>query len=192
VVRYRWNDRGRLGVCSTYLADRLKAGDPVRVFVQPSHGFRLPPPEAPLVMIGPGTGIAPFRAFLQERQALSSPGRNWLFFGDHHAATDFLYERELRAWIDSGHLARLDTAFSRDQAEKLYVQHRMLGQAGELWRWLEEGAYLYVCGDAKRMAPDVDAALQQVVSQAGGRSAGEAKAYIQALRAAKRYQKDVY
>jgi sulfite reductase (NADPH) flavoprotein alpha-component len=192
VVRYRWNDRSRLGVCSTYLADRIKVGDPLRVFVQSSHGFRLPPPDAPLIMIGPGTGIAPFRAFLQEREVLACPGKNWLFFGDQHEATDFLYEREVRAWRDSGLLTRLDTAFSRDQADKVYVQHRLLEQAAELWRWLEQGAYLYVCGDAKRMAPDVDAALQQVVIQGGGHSAVEAKEYLQSLRRTKRYRKDVY
>jgi sulfite reductase (NADPH) flavoprotein alpha-component len=143
-------------------------------------------------MVGPGTGIAPFRAFLEERQATAAKGRNWLFFGDQRRDTDFLYREQLGDWQKEGHLTRLDLAFSRDQAEKFYVQHRMLENAGELWGWLEEGGHFYVCGDASRMAKDVDAALHKVVEAAGGKSPDEAKAYVAALKSEKRYQRDVY
>jgi sulfite reductase (NADPH) flavoprotein alpha-component len=143
-------------------------------------------------MIGPGTGIAPFRAFLQERRAIGAKGRNWLFFGDQQRARDFLYEEELTGMLNDGILTRLELAFSRDQAEKIYVQNRMLEQAAELWRWLEEGAHFYVCGDAKRMARDVDAALHQIVAEQGGKSPEEADAYVANLRSEKRYQRDVY
>jgi sulfite reductase (NADPH) flavoprotein alpha-component len=193
VVRYRSNDRTHKGVCSTFLADRVQPGDPLRIFVQPSHGFRLPPdPTAPIIMVGPGTGIAPFRAFLEERQVRMQTGKNWLFFGDQRENCDFLYERELRSHLESGLLTRLDTAFSRDGAEKVYVQHRLLENSAELWQWLEAGAYFYVCGDAKKMAPDVDATLARIVREQGGRSDAEAKAYLQALRANQRYRRDVY
>lgn len=193
-VRYESHGRARQGVCSTFLADRVELNaTPVPVFVQTSHGFRLPGDLAkPVIMIGPGTGIAPFRAFLEERRATAATGRNWLFFGDQQAEQDFLYRDELAAMQADGTLTRLDTAFSRDQAEKIYVQTRMLEQAAELWRWLEEGAHLYVCGDAKRMAKDVDAALHRVIEREGGRSAEQAAEYVQQLKAAKRYQRDVY
>jgi sulfite reductase (NADPH) flavoprotein alpha-component len=190
-VRYETHGRHRKGVASTFLADR--AGDLVKVFVQPSHGFRPPVNgDAPMIMVGPGTGIAPFRAFLEERQATGAPGKNWLFFGDQKRATDFLYEEQLIAWQKSGLLTRLDLAFSRDQAEKVYVQTRMLENATELWQWLEAGGHFYVCGDASRMARDVDAALHQVIETAGGKSADEAKAYVEKLKSDKRYQRDVY
>jgi sulfite reductase (NADPH) flavoprotein alpha-component len=143
-------------------------------------------------MVGPGTGIAPFRAFLEERAATGAKGKNWLFFGDQKRATDFLYEEQLTAWHKSGFLTRLDLAFSRDQAEKVYVQTRMLENAAELWAWLEAGAHFYVCGDASRMAKDVDAALHKVVETAGGKSADDAKAYIENMKNEKRYQRDVY
>ena len=143
-------------------------------------------------MVGPGTGIAPFRAFLQEREARGDQGKSWLFFGDRNRATDFLYESEINAWRDKGVLHRLDTAFSRDQTEKVYVQHRMMENAAELWEWLEEGAYFYVCGDASRMAKDVDEALHRIVREAGGRSADEAVSYIEDMKKARRYRKDVY
>ena len=146
----------------------------------------------PVIMVGPGTGIAPFRAFLEERRALAAPGKNWLFFGDQQRGCDFLYEEELTAMVKDGCLSRLDLAFSRDQAEKIYVQNRMLENAGELWKWLEEGAHFYVCGDAKRMAKDVDAALHQVVAQAGGRTMEQAAEYVAKLKTDKRYQRDVY
>jgi sulfite reductase (NADPH) flavoprotein alpha-component len=192
-VRYESHGRGRKGVASTFLADRVGDADFVKVFVQPSHGFRPPSDGArPMIMVGPGTGIAPFRAFLEERQAMAAKGRNWLFFGDQKRDTDFLYAEQLGNWQKEGHLARLDLAFSRDQAEKFYVQHRMLENAGELWAWLQEGGHFYVCGDASRMAKDVDAALHKVVETAGGKSPEEAKAYVATLKSEKRYQRDVY
>ncbi|HUS33815.1 MAG TPA: sulfite reductase subunit alpha, partial [Verrucomicrobiae bacterium] len=184
--------RTRKGVCSTFLADRVEAGGTVPVFVQTSHGFRLPSdPAKPIIMVGPGTGIAPFRAFLEERRATAATGKNWLFFGDQQRASDFLYEEELTAMQRDGFL-RLDLAFSRDQAEKIYVQNRMLENSAGLWKWLEEGAHFYVCGDAKRMARDVDAALHKIVETDGGKSPEEATAYIQNLKSTKRYQRDVY
>lgn len=192
-VRYESYGRKRGGVCSTFLADRVSAETAVPVFVQASHGFKLPTDlTRPVIMVGPGTGIAPFRAFLQERQATGSTGRNWLFFGDQRRATDFLYQETLEGWHTGGHLTRLDLAFSRDQADKIYVQHRMEEQAAELWRWLEEGAHFYVCGDASRMAKDVDAALHKVCEIAGGLSADAAKEYVGKLKSDKRYQRDVY
>jgi sulfite reductase (NADPH) flavoprotein alpha-component len=145
-----------------------------------------------MIMVGPGTGIAPFRAFLEERQALGAKGKNWLFFGDQKRATDYLYEDSLEAWRKDGFLQRLDLAFSRDQADKIYVQTRMLEAATELWSWLEEGAHFYVCGDASRMAKDVDAALHAIIEKAGGKSTDEAKAYVAKLKTDKRYQRDVY
>ena len=190
-VRYQAHGRARKGVASTFLADR--AGDIVKIFVQPSHGFRPPANgDAPMIMVGPGTGIAPFRAFLEERLAAGAKGKNWLFFGDQKRATDFLYEEQLVAWQKSGFLNRLDLAFSRDQAEKIYVQTRMLENAAELWKWLEEGGHFYVCGDASRMAKDVDEALHKVIENAGGKSADDAKAYVEKMKAGKRYQRDVY
>ncbi|MBN8248872.1 MAG: sulfite reductase subunit alpha, partial [Verrucomicrobia bacterium] len=192
-VRYEAHGRSRKGVCSTWLADRVTPETPVPVFVQPSHGFRLPAdPNLPVIMIGPGTGIAPFRAFLEERRATGAAGRNWLFFGDQRRACDFLYEPELTAWAGDGLLTRLDLAFSRDQAEKIYVQTRMQEQASELWSWLEAGAHLYVCGDAQRMAKDVDAALHAAIESAGGRTRDQAAEYVAGLKTTKRYQRDVY
>jgi len=193
-VRYDAHGRSRKGVCSCWLADRVALGEtPVPVFVQKSHGFRLPEDlSKPVIMVGPGTGIAPFRAFLEERRATGASGRNWLFFGDQQRASDFLYEDELTGWSKDGLLTRLDLAFSRDQAEKVYVQDRMREHAGELWRWLEEGAHFYVCGDAKRMAKDVDAMLHAVIENAGGKTREQAAEYVAALKSAKRYQRDVY
>ena len=193
-VRYDAHGRTKKGVCSCWLADRVALGETaVPVFVQVSHGFRLPTDlTKPVIMIGPGTGIAPFRAFLEERRATAASGKNWLFFGDQQRANDFLYEEELTAWMKDGSLTRLDLAFSRDQAEKIYVQTRMLEQAAELWSWLEAGAHVYVCGDAKRMAKDVDAALHTVIETAGGHTKEQAAEYVAALKTAKRYQRDVY
>ena len=193
VVRYHANNRARKGVCSTFLADRVQPGDPLRIFVQQSHGFRLPADaNLPIIMVGPGTGIAPFRAFLEERHAAKHAGKNWLFFGDQREHCDFLFERELRAYLDSGLLTRLSTAFSRDGSEKVYVQHRMLECAQELWRWLDDGAHFYVCGDARRMARDVDQALTCIVREQGGLSPDGAQTYLQELRKSNRYQRDVY
>lgn len=192
IVRYECAGRARKGVCSTFLADRVGGGT-VPVFIHRSPKFRLPAdPQTSVIMIGPGTGIAPFRAFLEERRATGAIGRNWLFFGDQHAATDFLYREELEAFLREGVLTRLDVAFSRDQAEKVYVQHRMAEHAAELWAWLQGGAALYVCGDAKRMARDVDDALHKIVASAGARSDAEAAEYIKNLKASQRYLRDVY
>jgi sulfite reductase (NADPH) flavoprotein alpha-component len=163
------------------------------VFVHSNNAFRAPlSGDTPMIMVGPGTGIAPFRAFLTERAATGAKGKNWLFFGDQRAATDFLYRDELTALQSSGVLSRLGLAFSRDQPEKIYVQQRMIEAAAELWSWLEAGAHFYVCGDASRMAKDVDAALHQVIETAGKKSPAEAAAYVQSLKTAKRYQRDVY
>jgi sulfite reductase (NADPH) flavoprotein alpha-component len=192
VVRYASRNRPRKGVCSTFLADRVPDGTAVPIFAHTNKQFRLPPDgDIPIIMVGPGTGIAPFKAFLDERRARGDRGRNWLFFGDQHAATDFIYGEHLRKMAADGALTRLDTAFSRDQAEKVYVQHRILEHARELFAWLEEGAYFYVCGDASRMAKDVDAALHKVIETAG-RSVEQAADYVGRLRADKRYQRDIY
>jgi sulfite reductase (NADPH) flavoprotein alpha-component len=193
IVRFDSHGRSRKGVCSTFLADRVDEQTPVPVFTQMSHGFRLPTgSDTPIIMIGPGTGIAPFRAFLEERRAVGAKGKNWLFFGDQKRATDFLYREELETMFNDGVLTRLDVAFSRDQAEKIYVQHRMLEHAKELFAWLEAGAHFYVCGDAKRMAKDVDAALHEVIQTVGGKTADQAREYVAAMKSAKRYQRDVY
>lgn len=192
-VRYEAHGRARKGVCSTFLADRCATGAAAPVFVHRNSAFKLPAdPAAAVIMVGPGTGIAPFRAFLQERRATGAKGKNWLFFGDQHAATDFLYRDELAAFQREGLLTQFDTAFSRDQTEKIYVQHRMIEGARSLYAWLEAGAHFYVCGDASRMAKDVEAALHKVVEIAGGRTAAQAADYVQALKAARRYARDVY
>jgi sulfite reductase (NADPH) flavoprotein alpha-component len=193
VVRYERKDRMRKGVASTFFADRLQPGGTVRVYVQPAYHFRLPhSPDTPLIMVGPGTGIAPFRAFLQERRAIGARGKTWLFFGNPHGATDFLYRDELEGFLREGALARLDTAFSRDQRDKIYVQHRMLEHAREIWAWLEDGAHLYVCGDASKMAQDVHAALHRIAVQTGRMSEDQATAFMRGLADAGRYQRDVY
>jgi sulfite reductase (NADPH) flavoprotein alpha-component len=194
VVRYEAHGRGRSGVCSGFLADRVVLDEPaVPVFVQTSHGFRLPADgSVPIILIGPGTGIAPFRAFLEERRAMGATGPNWLFFGDQRRSTDFLYEDEIVPLHADGFLTRLDLAFSRDQAAKIYVQDRMRENGAELWQWLERGAHVYVCGDAKRMAKDVDGALHRLIETAGGVTADQAAEYVAGLKSAKRYQRDVY
>ena len=192
-MRYESGGRRRKGACSTFLAERALGAGRVGVYVHSNRAFRPPAQDdTPMIMVGPGTGIAPFRAFLAERRSRAAPGRNWLFFGDQRAATDFLYREELEALQRDRILTRLDTAFSRDQAEKVYVQHRMLEHAAELFSWLEAGAHFYVCGDAGRMAKDVDAALHQVIAAAGGRTPAQAAGYVQSLQVAKRYARDVY
>ena len=192
-VRYHSAGRERKGVCSTYLAERVRRGEKPAIFISPNKAFRVPANgNAPLIMVGPGTGIAPFRAFLQERQSTGADGKNWLFFGDQHQEHDYIYEDELSGWQQSGLLTHLDLAFSRDQEEKIYVQNRMLEKGAELYAWLQEGAYFYVCGDASRMAKDVDAALYEVVRQFGGLSSERAAAYIDQLKKDKRYPRDVY
>ncbi len=193
-VAYQREGRLRKGVASTMLADRLAEGDSLRVFVQPNHGgFTVPQDrDAPMIMVGPGTGIAPFRAFLQQRKADGCSGKNWLFFGDQHAACDFLYETELKDYLADGTLDRLDTAFSRDGDAKVYVQDRMRENAAQLWQWLQQGAFFFVCGDASRMAADVDAALVEIVAQQGQMSADAAKTYVADLTQQQRYVRDVY
>ncbi|GLK56621.1 sulfite reductase (NADPH) flavoprotein alpha-component [Methylopila capsulata] len=192
-VRWRAEHRDHGGVCSTFLADRVGLGGAANVFVSANKSFRPPAdPAAPMVMIGPGTGIAPFRAFLQQRQATGASGRNWLFFGDQRREHDFSYEDELAEMSRGGVLTRLDLAFSRDQAEKIYVQDRMRENGRDLFAWLEDGASVYVCGDASRMAKDVDAALHEIVGRHGGLSPEAAADYVDDLRKAKRYLRDVY
>ena len=192
-VRYERGRRARGGVCSTFLADRLAVGETAGVFVSPNTTFRPPADgDTPMVMVGPGTGIAPFRAFLQERRETGARGRNWLFFGDQHRAHDFLYEDELTEMADQGVLHRLDLAFSRDQADKIYVQTRMREHGAELFSWLAGGAHFYVCGDATHMAKDVDAALHEVVARHGAMDADDAADYVATMRKEKRYVRDVY
>ena len=191
-VSYETHGRQRAGVCSTYLAEHPR-DRPVQVYLHANKAFRLTEDDqAPVMMIGPGTGIAPFRAFLEEREARGAEGKNWLFFGDQHQATDFLYQQQIAAWIKSGLLTRCDTAFSRDQAQKIYVQDRIIENADAIFSWLEAGGYIYICGDASRMAKDVDVALHQAVAIGGGKSEDEAKVYMEAVKKAKRYLRDVY
>jgi len=193
VVRYRTNGRERAGVCSSFLADRVQVGaTPVPVFVAPSH---FGPPEdlsRDAIMVGPGTGIAPFRAFVQDRAAAGAAGRNWIFFGEQHRGTDFLYAEEWEAALARGHLARIDTAFSRDQLHKVYVQDRLRERAAEVWSWIQGGAHFYVCGDAKRMAKDVDTALHDIIAEQGRMAPAEAAELVKRLKKEKRYQRDVY
>jgi|UniRef100_UPI0037836763 sulfite reductase (NADPH) flavoprotein alpha-component len=192
-VRYSADGVPHKGVASTFLSDRLALGDTTGIYFHAANHFRLPNDTSkPVIMVGPGTGIAPFRAFLEEREATAAPGKNWFFFGDQKRATDFLYHDQIIEWVQKGHLTRLDTAFSRDQEEKIYVQTRMMQAASELWQWLEEGAHFYVCGDAKRMAKDVDEALHSIIQTAGGKSADEAAAYVAQMKKEKRYARDVY
>ncbi len=193
IVRYETNHRSRVGVASTFLGDRaVLNATPVPVFVSDSH-FGVPEDGAKdIIMVGPGTGVAPFRAFMQERVATKATGRNWLFFGDQHRATDYLYEEEWNAWLAQGQLARADLAFSRDQILKVYVQDRMRENAAELWSWIKGGAHFYVCGDAKRMAKDVDVALHDVIGQQGGLDVAQAADYVKQMKKDKRYQRDVY
>lgn len=192
VVSYEAHNRARHGVCSNFLAG-LKTTGSVPVFIQPNKVFKVPADGSrPLIMVGPGTGIAPFRAFLEERKATGATGKNWLYFGDQKGASDFLYREELEAMQSTGVLTRLDTAFSRDQKDKIYVQHRMKENAKELYAWLEEGASFCVCGDASRMAKDVDQALHEVISEAGGCTTDQATEYVARLKSEKRYLRDVY
>lgn len=192
-VRYESNGRRRYGVCSTFLADRVtRRKTPIPVFVAAAP-FGLPAdPAKDIIMVGPGTGVAPFRAFVQERVATKATGRNWLFFGDQHEATDYLYGDEWKRLLAEGKMARVDLAFSRDQQKKIYVQDRMREAAAELWAWVQAGAHFYVCGDAHRMAKDVDVALHEIITQQGGMDAATAANYVKQLKKDKRYQRDVY
>jgi sulfite reductase (NADPH) flavoprotein alpha-component len=193
VVRFTAHNRDRGGVCSTLFADRTSIKDRLPIYIQPNKRFKLPAnPDAPMIMIGPGTGIAPFRGFLHERRALGHNGKNWLFFGERSAATDYLYREELESMHADGHLARLDTAFSRDNDRKVYVQDRMMEQAPLFWRWLEDGASIYVCGDASRMAKDVNAAICRIVREQGGLSEAATEEYVGTLKDTHRYHRDVY
>jgi sulfite reductase (NADPH) flavoprotein alpha-component len=193
VVRYQSHGRARNGVASGFIADRLRVGQKLEVYVKPNKNFRLPDdPDRPIVMIGPGTGVAPFRAFLQQRQAVAAAGRNWLFFGDRNFTHDFLYQLEWQDWLKDGVLTRLDVAFSRDQPEKIYVQERIWERRAELFAWLEDGAHLYVCGDEKAMAKDVHATLTAIIADQSGRSPDAAEAYLTDLKKQRRYQRDVY
>ncbi|HML13728.1 MAG TPA: sulfite reductase subunit alpha [Xanthobacteraceae bacterium] len=192
-VRYAVGARTRMGVASTFLAGRVAPDSKVRAYIQKAQGFDLPPdPAAPIIMIGPGTGIAPFRAFLHERMATKAPGRNWLFFGHQHSRCDFFYEDELAGMKATGVLTRLTLAWSRDSEEKIYVQHRMREVGRDLWAWIADGAHVYVCGDAKHMAKDVERALVDVVATFGARSTDQAIAFVSDLKKAGRYQADVY
>lgn len=192
-VRYDAHGRQHKGVCSTYLADLVNEETDVRIFFTPNNNFRVPADDSlPMIMVGPGTGIAPFRAFLQEREFRKAPGKNWLFFGDRNASTDFIYREEIEAMQNSGLLTKLDLAFSRDQAEKIYVQDRMKEHGAELYAWLEQGGYFFVCGDAYRMAKDVDQALHDVIREHGKKTLVEAVEYVNQLKKDKRYVRDVY
>ena len=196
VVKYHTHGREKMGLASGYLAHGQEMHvDEIPVYIQPTKHFHMPPPDAPMIMVGPGTGIAPFRAFLEEREIQGAKGKNWLFFGDQKKASDFLYEKQFADMVAKGLLTKFDTAFSRDQAEKIYVQNRMHENAAEMWKWLkDEGAYFYVCGDAKRMAKDVHQMLITIAQEQGGLSPESAKEYIEVTfaKTEKRYLKDVY
>lgn len=192
VVRYDAFGASHLGGASGYLAERLAEGESVRVFVEHNDNFRLPDHDTPVIMVGPGTGIAPFRAFLQERDNAGATGQNWLFFGNPHFTQDFLYQVELQDYLKRGVLAKLDVAFSRDQAQKVYVQDKLVAKGAEVWDWLQQGAHVYICGDGSKMARDVHEALVQIAVNHGGLSSDDAAEYFEQLRESKRYQKDVY
>ncbi|MGD0030608.1 assimilatory sulfite reductase (NADPH) flavoprotein subunit [Paenibacillus illinoisensis] len=192
-VRYEARGRERYGVCSVHLAERIEAGDSLPVYIQHNPNFKLPEnPDAPIIMIGPGTGVAPFRSFLGEREETGAQGKTWLFYGDQHFLTDFLYQTEWQRWLKDGVLTKMDVAFSRDTEHKVYVQHRMLENSKELYQWLQEGAVIYVCGDEKTMAHDVHGALATILEQEGGLTSEQASEYLTRLQQEKRYQRDVY
>ena len=192
-VRYQSRGRAREGVASTYLADRVSESAKVPMFVHVAKGFHLPEyPSTPIIMVGPGTGVAPFRAYLHERKLTGASGKSWLFFGEQRYRCDFFYKEEFEALQREGVLNRFDLAFSRDQPHKIYVQHRMLEKSRDIYAWLEEGAHFYVCGDAARMAKDVDVALHQIIEKEGGKTPEAAAEYVEALKKAKRYKRDVY
>ncbi|MEZ2719028.1 assimilatory sulfite reductase (NADPH) flavoprotein subunit [Niallia circulans] len=192
-VRYHANGRDRNGVCSVQIAERIQPGDKLPIYIQNNENFKLPDnPDTPIIMVGPGTGVAPFRSFLQEREEIGAEGKAWLFFGNQHFVTDFLYQTEWQNWLKDGVLTKMSIAFSRDKAEKVYVQHRMLEHSKELFEWLEEGAVLYVCGDEKHMAHDVHQTLLTIIQKEGQMSLEKAEEYIASMTQTKRYQRDVY
>ena len=191
-VRYNTHGRDRKGVCSVQIAERLQEGDTVPVFVQPNKHFHLPESDKDIIMVGPGTGIAPFRSFIEERAVTKATGKTWLFFGDQHEACDFLYQEELKQYQEDGVVTTLTTAFSRDTDQKVYVQHKMLENSKELFQWLENGACFYVCGDKQRMAKDVNDALITVIEKEGNMSREEAEEHLNQLQKQGQYQRDVY
>ncbi|MGG7621706.1 assimilatory sulfite reductase (NADPH) flavoprotein subunit [Bacillus coreaensis] len=192
-VRYDSHGRERKGVCSILTAERLQAGDTLPIFIQHNPNFKLPEnPETPIIMVGPGTGVAPFRAFMQEREEAGAEGKSWMFFGDQHFVTDFLYQTEWQKWLKDGVLTKMDVAFSRDTNEKVYVQHRMLEQSKEVFAWLQEGAVVYICGDEKHMAHDVHQTLITIIEKEGSMGREEAESYLASMQKEKRYQRDVY
>lgn len=193
VVRYETHNRQRLGVCSGEIGERTPPGTSLPIFIHSNQLFRMPAdPDAPVIMVGPGTGLAPFRAYLQHKEAGSGRWPMWLFFGEQRQSQDFLYRDEMQAWLEGGVLQRLDTAFSRDQREKIYVQDRIREQSEQLWTWLEQGAYFYVCGDSKRMAPDVESAVLAAIAVHSGKGAEYASDYLVQMKKQKRYLRDVY
>ncbi|MCY8825446.1 assimilatory sulfite reductase (NADPH) flavoprotein subunit [Bacillus atrophaeus] len=192
-VRYDAHGRERKGVCSILCAERLQPGDTLPVYIQHNQNFKLPDnPETPIIMVGPGTGIAPFRSFMQEREEAGAEGKSWMFFGDQHFVTDFLYQTEWQKWLKDGVLTKMDVAFSRDTDEKVYVQHRMLEHSKEMFAWIQEGAAVYICGDEKHMAHDVHQALIDIIEKEGGMSREKAEEYLADMQQQKRYQRDVY
>ncbi|MEC2074058.1 assimilatory sulfite reductase (NADPH) flavoprotein subunit [Alkalihalophilus marmarensis] len=192
-VRYQTHGRDRSGVCSILCSERLEPGDTLPIYIQHNENFKLPEnPETPIIMVGPGTGIAPFRSFIQEREEAGADGKSWLFFGDQHFVTDFLYQTEWQQWLKDGVLTKMDVAFSRDTEEKVYVQHRMLEASKELYEWLEQGAVVYICGDEKHMAHDVHMTLIDIIEKEGQMSREKAEQYLADMQQQKRYQRDVY
>ncbi|MED3729032.1 assimilatory sulfite reductase (NADPH) flavoprotein subunit [Priestia endophytica] len=192
-VRYNTHGRDRNGVCSILCAERLEPGDTLPIYIQSNQNFKLPEnPDTPIIMVGPGTGVAPFRSFMQEREEIGAEGKSWMFFGDQHFVTDFLYQTEWQKWLKDGVLTKMDVAFSRDTEEKVYVQHRMKEQGKELFEWLEEGASFYVCGDEKHMAHDVHETLIDIIEKEGNMSRQNAEEYVANMQQQKRYQRDVY
>jgi sulfite reductase (NADPH) flavoprotein alpha-component len=192
-VEYEVHGRNRYGVCSTQTAERLQPGDTLPVYIHHNPNFKMPQnSDTPMIMIGPGTGVAPFRAFLGEREETGAEGKNWLFYGDQHFTTDFLYQLDWQRWLKDGILTRMDVAFSRDTEKKVYVQHRMMENSKDLYQWMEDGASVYVCGDESKMAHDVHAALLKILEQEGGMSADAAAEYLTRMTQEKRYQRDVY
>ena len=192
IVRYERKNRLRNGACSSHLADNIEIDDQVPVYIEKNPSFKLPLNGSKLIMVGAGTGIAPYRAFLQQRETDNKTGGAWLFFGDRRFQSDFLYQAEWQKWLKSNHLEKMDVAFSRDQEEKIYVQHKLLENKEEIFRWLEDGAHLYLCGDMKSMAKDVNKTILEIIKTVGGVSIEKAGEYVKKLKREKRFQQDVY
>jgi sulfite reductase (NADPH) flavoprotein alpha-component len=192
IVRYERKTRLRNGACSSHLADNIEIDDQVPVYIEKNPSFKRPLNGSKLIMVGAGTGIAPYRAFLQQRETENKTGGAWLFFGDRRFQSDFLYQVEWQKWLKSNHLEKMDVAFSRDQEEKIYVQHKLLENKEEIFRWLEDGAHLYLCGDMKSMAKDVNKTILEIIKTQGGVSIEKAGEYVKKLKREKRFQQDVY